>query len=112
MEWLIDRKKTPQTWKKHLKVVRDKIQEAISDLPKNKEIQNFVEENKMHYYDCEKMIELLKTIGNESSDKTLFGSYTSKRMQQWNEILKLYIKDDVHIAECAQLLTSYVLYEM
>lgn len=47
------------------------------------------------YYVCKHIIEILKNT--DKSSKNIFGQYTSKRFQDWQEILKLYQKDNVFL---------------
>lgn len=46
------------------------------------------------------------------SSKNLFGQYTSKRMKDWVEILKLYEKDNIYLGEVGSLLLRNVNYEV
>lgn len=57
-----------------------------------------------------KIIEILKET--EADTKNLFGRYGSQRMKDWQEILRLYEKDNVYLAEAAQMLMRNVNYEI
>ena len=57
-----------------------------------------------------KIIEILEKT--EADSKNIFGSYTSKRMKDWKEIVSLYKKNNVYIAEAADLLINIVKYEL
>lgn len=57
-----------------------------------------------------KIVEILKET--EADTKNLFGRYGSQRMKDWQEILQLYEKDNVYLAEAAQMLTRNVNYEV
>ncbi|XP_071579641.1 CDK5RAP3 protein homolog isoform X2 [Temnothorax nylanderi] len=48
----------------------------------------------------------------EADTKNLFGRYGSQRMKDWQEILRLYEKDNVYLAEAAQILMRNVNYEV
>lgn len=48
----------------------------------------------------------------EKDSKNIFGSYSSQRMKDWNEVLKLYEKDSLYMGEAAQLMTRNVSYEI
>jgi len=57
-----------------------------------------------------KIVEILKET--EADTKNLFGRYGSQRMKDWQEILRLYEKDNVYLAEAAQMLMRNVNYEV
>lgn len=42
----------------------------------------------------------------------MFGRYGSQRMKDWQEIVRLYEKDNVYLAEAAQMLMRNVSYEV
>lgn len=48
----------------------------------------------------------------EADTRNLFGRYGSQRMKDWQEILRLYEKDNVYLAEAAQMLMRNVNYEV
>lgn len=64
----------------------------------------------IHYFHCLQIIEILKTT--EADTKSVFGRYGSQRMKDWQEIVRLYEKDNVYIAEAAQILVRNVNYEL
>lgn len=42
----------------------------------------------------------------------MFGRYGSQRMKDWQEVIRLYEKDNLYLAEAAHLLISNVKYEV
>lgn len=42
----------------------------------------------------------------------MFGSYGSQRMKDWLEIEKLYLKDNVYLAEASDLLVQNIKYHI
>jgi len=64
----------------------------------------------INYFYCIKIVEILKET--EADTKNLFGRYGSQRMKDWQEILRLYEKDNVYLAEAAQMLMRNVNYEI
>lgn len=55
-------------------------------------------------------MEILKET--EADTKNLFGRYGSQRMKDWQEILRLYERDNIYLAEAAQMLIRNVNYEV
>lgn len=64
----------------------------------------------IHYFHCLQIIEILKMT--EADTKSVFGRYGSQRMKDWQEIVRLYEKDNVYIAEAGQILVRNVNYEL
>lgn len=64
----------------------------------------------IHYFHCLKIIEILKET--EVDSKNIFGSYTSQRMKDWQNVVSLYSKNNVYLAEAAELLHNTVKYEI
>lgn len=56
------------------------------------------------------MVEILKET--EANTKNLFGRYGSQRMKDWQEIMSLYERDNVYLAEAAQMLMKIVKYDI
>ena len=57
------------------------------------------------------MLSLLKEAG-ESDSKNFFGQYSSKRMKEWSDIIKLYEKDNILLAEASHILISLINYDI
>lgn len=64
----------------------------------------------INYFYCQRIIEILKET--EADSKNLFGSYGSKRMKDWQEIERLYLKDNVYLAEAADLMVQNIKYHI
>lgn len=110
LDWLISRRICPHDWQKNILVVRQNINNAIQDMPAVDEIANLLAGTYINYFHCLRIVELLKET--ESSTKNIFGQYSSKRMKDWLEIIKLYEKDNIYLAEAAQLLVRNIIYEL
>lgn len=48
----------------------------------------------------------------EADTKTVFGSYGSQRMKDWQEIVRLYERDSIYLGEAAQILVRNINYEL
>jgi hypothetical protein len=64
----------------------------------------------INYFHCCQIVEILKET--EADTKNLFGMYGSKRMKDWQDIVRLYQKDNAYLAEAANLLLRNVKYEI
>ncbi|XP_052426927.1 CDK5 regulatory subunit-associated protein 3 isoform X1 [Carassius gibelio] len=109
LDWLVDRRHCTLKWQSAVMTIREKINAAIQDMPENEEIKQLLSGSYIHYFHCLRIIEILK--GTEASTKNIFGRYSSQRMKDWQEIVSLYEKDNVYLAEVASILIRSVSYE-
>lgn len=49
----------------------------------------------LDYYSCLKIVEILKQT--EADSKNIFGYYSSQRMKDWQEVIKLYEVDSLYL---------------
>jgi hypothetical protein len=110
LEWLISRRHCSQQWQESAFVIREKINQALQDMPEVEEVRQLLEGTYINYFHCQKIVELLKET--EAGTKNVFGYYSSQRMKDWQEICRLYEKDGVNLAEAANLLMRNVNYEI
>lgn len=109
LDWLVDRRHCNLKWQNEIKVIREKINAAIQDMPENEEIKQLLSGSYIHYFHCMRIVEILK--GTEASSKNIFGRYSSQRMKDWQEIISLYEVDNIYLAELSSLLCRNVSYE-
>ncbi|KAL1131513.1 hypothetical protein AAG570_011130, partial [Ranatra chinensis] len=110
LEWLISRRHCQHEWQKEVVKIRNKINVAIQDMPQNDKIADLLSGSFLHYFHCLKIVEILKET--EADSKNIFGMYSSKRMKDWNDIINSYSKNNVYLAEAADLLINIVKYEL
>lgn len=110
LDWLISRRHINKDWQSNVLKVREKINNAIQDMPEHKDIVNLLSGQHINYFHCLKIIEILKET--EADSKNLFGRYGSQRMKDWQEIVQLYQRDNIYLAEAAQILIRNVTYEV
>ncbi|KAL9967230.1 hypothetical protein ACROYT_G025410 [Oculina patagonica] len=110
LDWLLDRRHCDVKWQTAVLEIREKINGAIQDMPPVDEISQLLSGTYINYFHCIRIVELLKV--SESATKNIFGGYSSKRMKDWQEIVKLYEKNNVNLAEAAHLLIRNVNYEI
>ncbi|XP_015117127.1 CDK5 regulatory subunit-associated protein 3 [Diachasma alloeum] len=110
LDWLITRRHCNRGWQSNILVIREKINNAIQDMPEHEGITKILTGTHINYFHCIKIIEILKET--EADTKNLFGRYGSQRMKDWQEIVRLYEKDNLYLAEAAQMLIRNVNYEV
>nr|XP_012137613.1 PREDICTED: CDK5 regulatory subunit-associated protein 3 [Megachile rotundata] len=110
LEWLINRRHCSKDWHSKILIIREKINNAIQDMPVHEGIAKLLSGSYINYFHCLKIVDILKET--EADTKNLFGRYGSQRMKDWQEILNLYEKDNVYLAEVAQMLIRNVNYEI
>ena len=64
----------------------------------------------INYFHCLQIVEILKET--EADTRSIFGGYSSQRMKDWQEVVKLYEKDNIYLAEASQILMRNVAYEI
>lgn len=64
----------------------------------------------INYFHCVKIVGILKET--EADTKNFLGMYGSQRMKDWQEIIRLYQKDCLYLAECGAILARNVIYEI
>ncbi|XP_020292400.1 CDK5 regulatory subunit-associated protein 3 isoform X1 [Pseudomyrmex gracilis] len=110
LDWLINRRHCRKDWHASVLPIREKINKAIQDMPAHDGIVSLLSGAYINYFYCVKIVEILKET--EADTKNLFGRYGSQRMKDWQEILRMYEKNNVYLAEAAQILTRNVSYEV
>ncbi|XP_063992598.1 CDK5 regulatory subunit-associated protein 3 [Diachasmimorpha longicaudata] len=110
LDWLITRRHCNRGWQSNILVIREKINNAIQDMPEHEGITKILTGTHINYFHCRSIIEILKET--EADTKNLFGRYGSQRMKDWQEIVRLYEKDNLYLAEAAQMLIRNISYEV
>ncbi|CAH0723953.1 unnamed protein product, partial [Brenthis ino] len=109
-DWLVSRRHVNKEWQKNIIGVREKINNAIQDMPAHEDIAALLSGSYINYFHCIKIIEILKET--EADTKNLFGRYGSQRMKDWQDVVKSYEKDNLYLAEAAQMLVRNINYEI
>ncbi|CAI4225172.1 unnamed protein product [Auanema sp. JU1783] len=110
LDWLISRRHCNKHWQKDALVIREKIKHAIQDMPENDRIINLLQGSYINYFHCVEIIDILKET--EKDSKNFLGFYSSQRMKDWQEIQSLYKKDNVYLAESAQMLSRLIMFDI
>ncbi|XP_063635419.1 CDK5 regulatory subunit-associated protein 3 [Cydia splendana] len=109
-DWLVSRRHVNKEWQKNIIAVREKINNAIQDMPAHQDIAALLSGSYINYFHCQKIIEILKET--EADTKNLFGRYGSQRMKDWLDVVKSYEKENLYLAEAAQMLVRNINYEI
>ncbi|CAH2040205.1 unnamed protein product, partial [Iphiclides podalirius] len=109
-DWLVSRRHVNKEWQKNIIAVREKINNAIQDMPVHNDIAALLSGSYINYFHCLKIIEILKET--EADTKNLFGRYGSQRMKDWLDIARAYEKENLYLAEAAQMLVRNINYEV
>ncbi|CAJ0589305.1 unnamed protein product [Cylicocyclus nassatus] len=110
LDWLVSRRHCQRDWQKNVLVIREKIKHAILDMPESDEVVKLLQGSYINYFHCQRIIEILRET--EKDTKNFLGFYSSQRMKDWQEIDSLYKKNNVYLAESAQILQRLVQYEI
>lgn len=110
VDWLISRRHSSKDWQATALEIRKKINHAIQDMPEDERIVQLLQGAYINYFHCVRIVELLRET--EKDTKNFLGYYSSQRMNDWLEIQKMYEKDNVSLAEAAQILQRLVQYEI
>jgi hypothetical protein len=93
---------------------QDKIGTAIENLPDNEALNAVklsINVKNINYFTVRKIRDVL-TSEKDTAQKNWFGQYKSQATKDWQAILALYHKDNVHLAEAAQIMVQNVQYEV
>lgn len=109
LDWLVSRRICSRSWHEGVTAIREKVGEAIGDMPEHQGIKELLTGSNINYFHCLKIVDFLKDT--EKDSKNFFGSYGSQRMKDWQQIVKMYQGDNIYLAEAASVLTQNVVYE-
>jgi len=114
LDWLIDRRHCHVNWAQDAVIVRGKINAAVSlpldDIPENDALTSLLAIPHLNYFHVGQIVEVLSST--ESEKKNFLGQCTSAVLNAWTEVMKLYGKNGVFLAEAAQQLIRFVNYEI
>ncbi|KAH8415812.1 hypothetical protein KR222_001307, partial [Zaprionus bogoriensis] len=109
-DWLISRRIVPKNVQAPIKDIHAKISNALQDMPANDQLIKLLSGSNINYLHVKEIIEILKQT--EKDTKSVFGTYGSQRMKDWQEVCRLYEKNATYLAETAQIYVRNVNYEI
>ncbi|XP_058815662.1 CDK5RAP3-like protein [Topomyia yanbarensis] len=109
-DWLVSRRIVNKNWHQYVREVRSKISNALTDMPAHDGLVQLLKGAHINYFHCQQIIDILKTT--EADSRNVFGRYGSQRMKDWQDIIRLYEKDSLYLAEAAQILVRNINYEI
>lgn len=110
-DWLIDRRHCDLRWLGQARPLRERVLAGLPQLPEDdQQLVALRDKRPLNYFHCQLILEAVKARDGDA--KSLFGKYTSHRVQVWDEIVRGFEKKSVYLAECAQQLSRNVNYEI
>jgi len=108
--WMLSRRICGKNWHDDVGTVREKIANAIQDMPEHPAIKDILSASNINYYNCKAVLEVL--LETEKDSKNVFGMYTSTRISDWRQVISLYEKDSCYLPEASNYLCQAVIYEI
>ncbi|CAK5075779.1 unnamed protein product [Meloidogyne enterolobii] len=82
LDWLISRRHCSKNWQSNFDEIRQKISNAIKDMPENEQIIKILNGGQfINYFHCKEILKIL--YETEKDTKNIFGFYSSQRIKDW-----------------------------
>ena len=113
-DWLSERQKIRGDWRNVLRKIQEKLEGAIEGLPDNPALnaaKSGINVKEMNYFTCKSLRDIL-TSEKDTAQKNWLGQYKNQATKEWEAILAMYHKDNVHLAEAAMIMNQNVQFEI
>ncbi|KAG6486010.1 hypothetical protein ZIOFF_054580 [Zingiber officinale] len=109
-EWLVDRKRIPQDWRKRLSSIKSRISSALSSLPRDLDpFFQTLDLEGLGYLEVKQVYKIL--LNCTSENRNIFGRLSGSA-GEWESIVRSFEKDHIFLGEAAQIMVQNVNYEI
>eukprot|EP01126_Amoeba_proteus_P067135 TRINITY_DN9853_c0_g1_i5.p1 TRINITY_DN9853_c0_g1~~TRINITY_DN9853_c0_g1_i5.p1 ORF type:complete len:672 (+),score=181.39 TRINITY_DN9853_c0_g1_i5:9-2024(+) len=109
LKWLVSRRLVPDNWQEHVVRIHRSLAQLRASLPPLVQLPTHRE---LNYFDCEDIMNQLVTKCGESDQKNIIGQYKSTLMNDTSRVMVSYEKNNVYLAEIAQIILQNLKYEI
>ncbi|XP_011498512.1 PREDICTED: CDK5RAP3-like protein [Ceratosolen solmsi marchali] len=103
-EWLVNRRHCKRDWQDSIPIIREKINNALETIPENKELSEILRSSYITYFHCLRIRKILDSGTGNGRLSSYFN--TNDKTKPWRKIISLYEKDNVYLAEAAQMIIN------
>eukprot|EP00753_Platysulcus_tardus_P001545 PLAT11384.1.p1 GENE.PLAT11384.1~~PLAT11384.1.p1 ORF type:complete len:557 (+),score=293.56 PLAT11384.1:22-1692(+) len=112
-EWLLTRHKLKDGWAEQLRDVQKRLATAVSELPDVPGVASLLGRPTTTYFHALQVMEFLEeAAAAKGKVKDFFGRYTDDSLRTWSSLLSDYKRNNVYLAEAAQVLVQYGAYDI
>lgn len=111
IEWLSERKKISKDWINKIRALNARQKELIDSL-KNSDLKVKVREDMEGFLQAQNVFEQLLQTSEAQKGKSLLGNYVSQVLYDWDRLMRMYRKDNIHLADTARYLAQIAGFEV
>jgi hypothetical protein len=111
-EWLVVRRKLDKNWAKYLKPVETKHGLALNKLQADKKFDLVFVQEVSGYLQCREVMKMMENQSGLDKSRTMFGNYSNETLYEWENLMRSYEKNNLHLADCAKNLLQLGNYDI